>query len=500
MGLYAKIRETVTEAAVFGIAPLVTSLTGFLLTFVYAKYLGPGDLGHLALLLATEAFATQLLGIGMTQAYFRSYFDDESEERRRVITGTTLWFLVGVNLVFALASFPFAGWYAALIKIPDVRLVQLVIVLTAIDTVNTVPFLILKAARRSKVYVGVKWIAGLAQFLAIVALVAVFKLGVTGALIGWVVGTALQTVIYFSLLRGSFSFVFSFTELKPMLALGVPMVFNALATKVLITADRFFINHYSTAKEVGLYELANKFASILPILITNPFSLIWPAMRFQVSKDEDAGEYYSLVLTYLTFLSLFFGLGVAVLVPELIHITLREEYWGAIPVVPLFVLYYLLVATGKGVNVGLMTERKAYWNPIIVSAAAAVNIALNLLLIPRFGIIGAGWATVIAYLFMNWFRWYMSNKYLPIAYDWGRIVKLLVVAFAMYAVIVLLPIGNHYVSFAVRFGIAACFPFVLATLRFYDEREISRLSELWRAGRRRAVRVVKRDSKGASGK
>ena len=226
----------------------------------------------------------------------------------------------------------------------------------------------------------------------------------------------------------------------------------------------------------------------------NPFSLIWPAMRFQVSKDEDAGEYYSLVLTYLTFLSLFFGLGVAVLVPDMIRITLREEYWGAIPVVPLFVLYYLLVATGKGVNVGLMTERKAYWNPIIVSAAAVVNIALNFVLIPRFGIMGAGWATVIAYLFMNWFRWYMSNKFLPIDYEWGRILKLLGVALAMYAIIMWLPIANPYLSFGVRFAIAACFPFVLAVLRFYDEREVVRLGDLWRQGRARAVRIVRRDA------
>ena len=85
------------------------------------------------------------------------------------------------------------------------------------------------------------------------------------------------------------------------------MIFNALATKVLINADRFFINHYVDAREVGLYELANKFAAVLPILITNPFSLIWPAMRFQVMKDEDADEYYSLVLTYLSFLSLISG-------------------------------------------------------------------------------------------------------------------------------------------------------------------------------------------------
>src|SRR6185503_9944524 len=88
MSLYAKIRETVSEAAIFGVAPLVTSVTGFLLTFVYAKYLRPTDLGHLALLLGTEAFATQILAFGMTQAFFRSYFDDESQERRAVITGT----------------------------------------------------------------------------------------------------------------------------------------------------------------------------------------------------------------------------------------------------------------------------------------------------------------------------------------------------------------------------------------------------------------------------
>ena len=254
-------------------------------------------------------------------------------------TATTLWFLVGVNVLFSLFSFPFAAWYAGLLEIPDVRLVQLMIVLTALDTVNNVPFLILKATRQSKKYVAVKWIAGLAQFGIIVVLVAVLKIGLLGAMLGWVAGTALQTVIYFWMLRGQFDARFSVAELKPMLQLGVPMVANALATKALITADRFFINYYFSAKEVGLYELANKFASILPILVTNPFSLIWPAMRFEVMKDEDADEYYSLVLTYLVFLSLYFGLGVSVLVPDLIRATLREEYWGAIPIVPMFVLY-----------------------------------------------------------------------------------------------------------------------------------------------------------------
>jgi O-antigen/teichoic acid export membrane protein len=347
----------------------------------------------------------------------------------------------------------------------------------------------MKATKRSKQFVVVKWVAGITQFFAIVALVAVFELGLLGAMLGWVIGTALQTVIYFTLLRHHVPMSFSFAELKPMLALGVPMVFNALGTKVLINADRFFLNYYHGPREVGLYELASKFASVLPVLITNPFSLIWPAMRFQVMKDEDADEYYALVLTYLVFLSCYFGLGVAVLVPDMIHVLLREEYWAATAVVPLFVLYYLLVATGKGVNVGLMTEKKAFWNPIIVASAATVNIVLNFALIPRWGMVGAGWATVIAYLFMNWFRWYMSVKYHPVAYEWGRVAKLLVTALVMYAAIMAIPIANPYVSFAVRFALAATYPFVVAAAGFFEPRERARISELWASARGRLRRA-----------
>jgi O-antigen/teichoic acid export membrane protein len=482
MSLYAKFRETVVEGAIFGIAPLVTSITGFLLTFVYAAFFAPADLGHLALLLGTEAFASQLLGVGMTQAYFRSYFDDGAEERRRVVTSTTLWFLVAVNLLFVVASWPLAEWYADLLGIPGAIYVRLTILLTALDTINNVPFLILKASRRSKQFVAVKWIAGLLQFVVIVALVAFFDLGLFGALVGWVVGTGAQTAIYLGLLRGEVALEFSFAELKPMLALGAPMIANPIATKILIVADRFFVNYYAGAGAVGLYEMANKLASVLPVLITQPFSYVWPAMRFQVMRDEDADEYYARVLTYLTFLSCYFGLGVSVLMPQLLVMAFREEYWGAAPVIPLFALYYLLVATGKGVNVGLMTERKAYWNVVIVTSAAAVNLALNFLLVPPFGIVGAAWATVVAYVFMNWFRWYMSTKYHPVAYEWSRLAKLLGLAIVMYFAIVILPIGNLYVSFAIRFLIAATYPFLLFLIGFFDERERARLHELWVLG------------------
>jgi hypothetical protein len=83
---------------------------------------------------------------------------------------------------------------------------------------------------------------------------------------------------------------------------------------------------------------------------------------------------------------------------------------------------------------------------------------------------------------MNWFRWYMSTKYHPVAYEWSRIAKLLGLAVVMYFVIVALPIGNVYVSFAIRFLIAATYPLLLGAIGFFDERERARLHELWALG------------------
>jgi hypothetical protein len=93
---------------------------------------------------------------------------------------------------------------------------------------------------------------------------------------------------------------------------------------------------------------------------------------------------------------------------------------------------------------------------------------------------------------MNWFRWYMSTRYHPVDYEWGRIVKLAGLALAMYALIMSIPIPNPYVSFVVRFAIAGTFPIVLALLGFYAPRERARLAEIWTEGRARAGRLLRR--------
>lgn len=489
MGMYSKVRETASEVTIFVVRNLVERLLGFLLVPIYTRSFHPHDYGILVLLLTSEGFLSQVLSCGVQTSYFRTFFDDDDEDRRLTATSTAVWFLVAVNVGFLLLSIPLAPLYGRwVLGEAHGGLVLLTLALTCLDTLNYLPFVVLKARQKSRLFVAVSWIATVAQFGTILPLVVVFGMGIEGALIGMIVGTGVKFCIYFWILRKEIAPRFSAPVLKPLLLLGIPVVFNSLATLALRVSDRFFIHRYFDTGAVALYSIADQFAAILPMLVANPFSLVWPAMRFKVMKDEDAGEYYSRVLTYVVFVSLFFGLGVAVLAPDVLRMVVHHDYSGAAAVVPLLVVCNVLAATAKAINVGLMIERRAYWNAIVVIASALVNIALNVLLIPTYGMFGAAWATIAAFAFMNWFRWYLSTKYYPVSYEWGRIAKLCAVALAIYGATTLVSLPNPYLSFLVRGTIAATLPLAVLPLGFYDVRERARIAELWSVGRARLAR------------
>ena len=61
---------------------------------------------------------------------------------------------------------------------------------------------------------------------------------------------------------------------------------------------------------------------------------------------------------------------------------------------------YFFFALYMVVSTPIFYSRKTGWAPIISGAAAMLNVVVNLVLIPRFGMLGAAWATLVAYLFM----------------------------------------------------------------------------------------------------
>jgi uncharacterized BrkB/YihY/UPF0761 family membrane protein len=95
--------------------------------------------------------------------------------------------------------------------------------------------------------------------------------------------------------------------------------------------------------------------------------------------------------------------------------------------------FYLLT------SIGLNITRRTQFYPIATMTAAATNIGLNFLLIPRYGIVGAAWANGAAYAVQAALGYMFSQRFYPVPYEWGRIASVCAAATAAYVAARLLP-------------------------------------------------------------
>jgi len=82
---------------------------------------------------------------------------------------------------------------------------------------------------------------------------------------------------------------------------------------------------------------------------------------------------------------------------------------------------------------GIYIREKAGRLPVVTGLGAAVNIAANLAWVPAFGILGAAYATLAAYVVMAAAMFFFSQRIFPIPYEWGRLGRLALIAAGVYA-------------------------------------------------------------------
>src|SRR5262249_48755 len=132
-------------------------------------------------------------------------------------------------------------------------------------------------------------------------------------------------------------------------------------------------------------------------------------------------------------------------------------------------------------------KKRTIYAPVVILIALAFNVGLNFLLIPSYGIMGATVATLLSYVVFCGLRYWASNLFFKVRYEWGRVFTVLTVGSAI--------IGAFYVndwlrgdfpgearllvSLAIKATLALSFPLLLFWLRFFDARELSRIAEIW---------------------
>ena len=451
------------HSAIYGLGGLVSRILAVFLLPLYTRYLSPSDYGIVETLIALTTVLGILLQMGIGSAFFRFYFDSADPGDRRVVLRTSFWFIMGMatlGLLGGLALSPaISDWLFGTTSHTELVAASFVGLWAGMNYSQVTN--LFRVEERSVGFV----VASLSNILLTIGttllLVVALDAGPLGVIVGNFTGTLLVYFVLIAYRREQLGLQFDRNLFREMNRFGLPLVPTAVFLWVVNFADRLFLVRLADTHEVGLYSVGVRIASAMVLLLT-AFRMAWPAFAYSIDDEREARRTYAFVLTYLVLISSWVAAALALLSPWIVEWIAAPAFASASSVVGPLAFSVVPYAGYVVVAIGVGRARRTQFNWVVTGAAAAVNIALNLILIPPYGMMGAAVATVAAYVTIFAGMAWWAQKIYPVPYQWRRVLTAALTGIAL-AVVGKLVGGGLPVAFV----LAAVYPLALAPLGFY---------------------------------
>ena len=462
--LGGQLKRLGKHSVIYGLGGLVSRILAVILLPLYTRYLSPSDYGKVETLIALTTVVGIALSAGIGSAFFRFYFDSPEPAARRRVLRTSFWFIMGMATLGLVVGVALSSEISQLLfgTSDDADLVAAAFVGLWAGMNWTQLTNLFRVEERSAAFVSASIANILVTVGATLILVVALDKGPIGVIVGNFTGTLAVYAVLVMYRREQLGLEFDRSLLRAMNTFGLPLVPSALFLWVTNFSDRLFLVKLADVHEVGLYSVGVRIASALVLLLT-AFRLAWPAFAYSIEDDAAARRTYAYVLTYLVVVTTWVATGLALLSPWIVRwITSKPDYESASRVVGPLAFSTVAFAGYMVVAIGVGRSRRTQFNWVVTGVAAMVNIALNLILIPPYGMMGAAIATIAAYTTMFLGMAWWSQRIYPVAYQWRR------VGTAAAAGVVLVAIGKLAGGgLPVAALLALAYPLALLPLGFY---------------------------------
>jgi O-antigen/teichoic acid export membrane protein len=265
------------------------------------------------------------------------------------------------------------------------------------------------------VYAAVAVAAGLSLVVAVGA-------GAVGALLallaGWVAALAAAGWGFRDLIPVG---RFRSARAAVLLRVGLPLVPAVAAQWSIHVSDRFLLAGLAGLSDVGLYGAAAKLALVANLLVA-PFIMAWSPLALSLHGRPGARQLYADALAAFAVVGVAVTVVAAMLAEPALVLLAGDEFRAAYPVVWVLVAGVFVDGAFGMLSIATLVARRTELVAVTSVVAAGVNLVANVLLIPPFGFLGAGVATLTAYLASAIGLWLVAQRVYPIPYTAGFVI------------------------------------------------------------------------------
>jgi O-antigen/teichoic acid export membrane protein len=473
------------DVFIIGIANALVVLSSIIFMPLITKTLGAYDYGIWAQVQVTIGLVLGFVGLGLPYAMtrFLPAKTDREEIQEGFYSVLCLVFLVTLGIsIILIAAADLIGQALFDGATSIVRITGLIILVWSLDNVFLSLFRAFRQMRRYAIFT-------VANTYAQVGLIAYLVLnghGILSIVLAVLAIKAVMFFILFYLIKSQIGFKRpNFYRIKEYLSFGVPTIPGNVAAWVVRSSDRYVISYFLGTFSVGIYSAGYGVGTIPSMLIQVLAFVLPPALSklYDEGRMEEVKMHLRYSLKYLLAAAIPFVFGAVVLAYPVLRVFSTAEIASeGYLVVPLVALSTLFLAAYVPILQILVLVKKTKITGAIWISCALVNLGLNILVVPHFGVVGAAITTLIAYALALGLTTYYSFKEIRFPIDWRFIVKSLIASGAMSAAIwAIAPEGTSATILTVVAG-AAIYGAIIVLLKGFTKEEFKFFKELFRRG------------------
>ncbi len=401
MNIYKRL---ISNTVVLGVGKFASKLIVLFMMPFYTLILSPEEFGTADLVSQTANIIIPLACIGVCDGLFRFALD--CEDKKKVFT-TSITALTAGSVVMAIAL-PILTFFEVF-----EGYVWLIGAYVICANFHSACAQYIRAQGKTVLFAAQGILNTVLTVVLNILFLWQFKWGALGYVLSVVIADLSVTVLIVicaKLYRDFTPEKFSKETLSELLKFSIPYIPTTMLWLITSVSDRYIVKLFCGIEETGLYAAAYK----IPTLLTLACGVFIEAWQFSVVKDvegEERAKFFEKV--YYAYLSFIFIVSSILIAATQIftRILLAESYfvsWEYVPVLIAATLFSTLVSFMGSIY---FAEKKSVLSMLTSLMGAIINVALNFILIPDHGAMGAAVATFISYLAVYVIRAYNTKRY-----------------------------------------------------------------------------------------
>ncbi len=456
------LRQLLGDVMVYGMASIADRAIGFLLLPIMTAILLPADYGIMSLFTTTAHILFIVGSLGIHQGFFRYYTETQDSRVQLQVLNTSVALAVGYWAILLPFFWLFRTQLNHLIfGIEGSALTLALAAAMLIQVLDSVASNRLQADGRRWSYFIV--VISSSIILRTTAILLVLQgMGAWGWVLSDTLGRLVAVILLLFVAMPDMSFRPKRNLIKPIASYGILLVPALVSYYIMIVADKYLIRALSDhpLQDVGFYSVGERIAGAMQ-LVNLAFIFGWQRFAFRNMHHEDGQPLIAKGMLWFAIGAGFFALALAMLGDDLSRMLIARIYEPGIVVITPLTMAALAGGFASTAEIGLHKRKKPLHISSLNGLAALLNVLLNLWAIPRWGIAGAAYATMICQFLRVVVIWRATNAAFPLPFEYGRFFAVACLFLAIYFLGQILAPGPVGRATLVQFFLVLITPFLL---------------------------------------